>query len=223
MMKKICTRRRRALRRICCFLLVAALFFCGRFYGLTPRWGLNDLENTYALDRTTRVAYLHDGGISASRFSLLVLSENDDALLFGATRFHLLIGWYGVGAAVAPREPNAPVTAGYYDWSDDSGSLSYGFGCMTGAARVQLLCVYSDFQTGRSEILERTVTPDDCMRFGGEDYFAVPLPQSGHSDWYRANVLLTAYDENGSAIVWTDPDGAGGATHALAYGTSTFS
>lgn len=165
--KKLLPRKKRALRNcayLAVILVLASVFQVYRFLpsqaiGLMAE--MEDVENPKVIDS------FYDGTLPITRFAVHHLVQGDRSMMFCATGWHLLMGWYDRTWATVETWDGTGVYAGVYGHQQDEKSVTYFYGRVD-AESVESMTLEVDFTCwdGEEEHVRYV-----RYEFGPEDFF----------------------------------------------------
>lgn len=223
--KPIETRKHKALRRtVILAALLAVMLVDG--YNVLPGQAIRYTEENYNLGRTEIISRLLPPREMKLFPAMFCLSGNENTLLMGGVRFHLLYGWLDFGGSPLDCSKDAPIHVGAWlthRWSDavkGDPRADYLFGRVDdpAVAEVRVRLSWREFVDDQPEYCTDqviTVSAADMREKDGARYFVVPYApeerafQEAHDS--RIYYLCDAVDAAGN-VFYTQPEKETGIT-----------
>lgn len=212
--RPIPTRRRKALKRLALFAVLAAALVVLEGYHLTPTRAIRSNEESCNCGETEVV--LDMGSLPLKNVGMLnrlYLSGNENAALVTSARFYLLLGWQDYGISWLDCGGDSPLHAQTYSMSksgegDEADNWRwYLYGRVDDPAGELLTgsVGYREVVEGEErwvELEELEFPASQWTEGPGGRYFMVELPPYHWSDYdYRLNVRLELRDGAGNVLL----------------------
>ncbi len=207
--KRVLSRKHRALRNCGWIAVLLVLTSVLKLYSFLPVQAVRNMSDARDIENPKVVNTFYDGSLPITRFALWHLVQGDNAMMFCATGWHLLMGWYDRTWATVETWDGTGVYAGVYSHAQDEERVTYFYGRVD-AESVESLTLDVDWaywerdREHRGEV-QYNLTPEDFFEKDGKQYFCAKLRAEEMWTW-SADTTVTCVTGDGTVLETTEVD-----------------